>query len=52
MNTDGSPGKTTGDQFSICGLMACRSKCGAQKDYFGDALIGTYKHGSGKCKAF
>ena len=51
-NTDGSPGKTTGDQFSICGLMACRDKCASQKDYFGDKLIGTYKHGSGKCKAF
>ncbi|WP_395022018.1 hypothetical protein [Dongia sp.] len=51
-NTDGSPGKTTGDQFSVCGLTVCRSTCAAKKDYFGDALIGTYKHGSGKCKAF
>lgn len=51
-NTDGSPGKTSGDQFSICGLTACRSTCAAKKDYFGDALIGTYKHGSGTCKAF
>jgi hypothetical protein len=51
-NTDGSPGKTSGDEFSICGLMACRSTCAAKKDYFGDALIGTYKHGSGTCKAF
>jgi hypothetical protein len=51
-NTDGSPGKTSGDQFSVCGLMSCRSTCAAKKDYFGDALIGTYKHGSGTCKAF
>jgi len=51
-NTDGSPGKMQGDQFSVCGLTACRSTCSAKKDYFGDALIGTYKHGSGKCKAF
>jgi hypothetical protein len=51
-NTDGSPGKTTGEEFSVCGLSSCRSTCAAKKDYFGDALIGTYKHGSGKCKAF
>ena len=51
-NQDGSPGKASGEQFSICGLMVCRSTCAAKKDYFGDALIGTYKHGSGKCKAF
>jgi hypothetical protein len=51
-NTDGSPGKTSGDSFSVCGLTVCRSTCAAKKDYFGDALIGTYKHGSGKCKAF
>jgi hypothetical protein len=51
-NTDGSPGKMQGDQFSVCGLTVCRSTCAAKKDYFGDALIGTYKHGSGKCKAF
>ena len=51
-NQDGSPGKSKGDSFSVCGLMTCRSACAGQKDYFGDALIGTYKHGSGKCKAF
>jgi hypothetical protein len=51
-NQDGSPGKASGDTFSVCGLMVCRSTCAAKKDYFGDALIGTYKHGSGKCKAF
>ena len=51
-NQDGSPGKEKGESFSVCGLTACRSTCSAQKDYFGDALIGTYKHGSGKCKAF
>lgn len=51
-NSDGSPGKASGEGFSVCGLMVCRSTCAAKKDYFGDALIGTYKHGSGKCKAF
>jgi hypothetical protein len=51
-NSDGSPGKASGEDFSVCGLMVCRSTCAAKKDYFGDALIGTYKHGSGKCKAF
>ena len=51
-NSDGSPGKASGEGFSVCGLMVCRSTCAARKDYFGDALIGTYKHGSGKCKAF
>ena len=51
-NTDGSPGKSTGDEFSVCGLTVCRSTCAAKKDYFGDPLIGTYKHGSGACKAF
>jgi hypothetical protein len=51
-NSDGSPGKMSGESFSVCGLTACRSTCGAKKDYFGDTLIGTYKHGSGKCKAF
>jgi len=51
-NSDGSPGKNSGEQFSVCGLMVCRDTCSAKKDYFGDALIGTYKHGSGKCKAF
>lgn len=51
-NTDGSPGKPNGDEFSVCGLTVCRSTCAAKKDYFGDALIGTYKHGSGTCKAF
>lgn len=51
-NSDGSPGKASGESFSVCGLMVCRSTCAAKKDYFGDALIGTYKHGSGKCKAF
>lgn len=51
-NSDGSPGKMSGEGFSVCGLMVCRSTCSAKKDYFGDALIGTYKHGSGKCKAF
>jgi hypothetical protein len=51
-NSDGSPGKASGEEFSVCGLMACRSTCSGKKDYFGDALIGTYKHGSGKCKAF
>jgi hypothetical protein len=51
-NQDGSPGKASGESFSVCGLTVCRSTCAAKKDYFGDALIGTYKHGSGKCKAF
>jgi len=51
-NTDGSPGKASGEAFGICGLMACRSTCAAKKDYFGDALIGTYNLGAGKCKAF
>jgi hypothetical protein len=51
-NMDGSPGKLQGDDFSVCGLTLCRSTCAAKKDYFGDAMIGTYKHGSGKCKAF
>jgi len=51
-NMDGSPGKLQGDEFSVCGLTVCRSTCAAKKDYFGDAMIGTYKHGSGKCKAF
>jgi hypothetical protein len=51
-NSDGSPGKDSGESFSVCGLTVCRSTCGAKKDYFGDTLIGTYKHGSGKCKAF
>lgn len=51
-NTDGSPGKPKDDAFGTCGLTACRSTCAAKKDYFGDALIGTYKNGSGKCKAF
>jgi hypothetical protein len=51
-NSDGSPGKASGEAFSVCGLTVCRSTCSAKKDYFGDALIGTYKHGSGKCKAF
>lgn len=51
-NTDGSPGKSSGDSFAICGLMSCRSQCAAKKDYFGDALIGTYNKGTGKCKAF
>jgi hypothetical protein len=51
-NTDGSPGKSSGDPFSTCGLMSCRSLCAAKKDYFGDALIGTYNKGTGKCKAF
>jgi hypothetical protein len=52
VNSNGSPGKDQGDAFSVCGLMVCRDTCAAKKDYFGDALIGTYKHGSGKCKAF
>jgi hypothetical protein len=51
-NMDGSPGKPQAEQFSVCGLTVCRSTCAAKKDYFGDPLIGTYKHGSGKCKAF
>jgi hypothetical protein len=51
-NSDGSPGKASGEPFSVCGLTVCRSTCAAKKDYFGDALIGTYKHGSGTCKAF
>jgi hypothetical protein len=51
-NSDGSPGKASGESFSVCGLTVCRNTCGAKKDYFGDTLIGTYKHGSGKCKAF
>jgi hypothetical protein len=51
-NSDGSPGKASGEAFSVCGLTVCRSTCSAKKDYFGDALIGTYKHGSGTCKAF
>lgn len=51
-NTNGSPGKESGDTFSVCGLMVCRDACAGKKDYFGDALIGTYKHGSGKCRAF
>jgi hypothetical protein len=51
-NTDGSPGKNSGNPFTTCGLMSCRSACAAKKDYFGDALIGTYNKGTGKCKAF
>lgn len=51
-NTDGSPGKNNGQPFTTCGLMSCRSACAAKKDYFGDALIGTYTKGTGKCKAF
>ena len=51
-NQDGSPGSNKDAAFSTCGLMTCRATCAAKKDYFGDALIGTYKHGSGKCKAF
>ena len=51
-NTDGSPGKNNGSPFTTCGLMSCRSTCAAKKDYFGDALIGTYNKGTGKCKAF
>jgi hypothetical protein len=51
-NTDGSPGKNNGNPFTTCGLMSCRSTCAAKKDYFGDALIGTYTRGTGKCKAF
>jgi hypothetical protein len=52
VNTDGSPGKASAEAFGTCGLTTCRSTCAAKKDYFGDALIGTYKNGSGKCKAF
>jgi hypothetical protein len=51
-NSDGSPGKSSGDAFDTCGLTSCRSTCSAQHDYFGDALIGTYNKGTGKCKAF
>jgi hypothetical protein len=51
-NTDGSPGKSSGESFDTCGLTSCRSTCAAKKDYFGDALIGTYNKGTGKCKAF
>jgi hypothetical protein len=51
-NTDGSPGKNNSGPFTTCGLMSCRSTCAAKKDYFGDALIGTYTKGTGKCKAF
>jgi hypothetical protein len=51
-NTDGSPGKSSADAFNTCGLTSCRSTCAAKKDYFGDALIGTYNKGTGKCKAF
>jgi hypothetical protein len=51
-NTDGSPGKSSGDAFDTCGLTSCRSFCASKKDYFGDALIGTYNKGTGKCKAF
>jgi hypothetical protein len=51
-NTDGSPGKNNASPFTTCGLTSCRSTCAAKKDYFGDALIGTYTKGTGKCKAF
>ena len=51
-NTDGSPGKNNGSPFTTCGLTSCRSTCASKKDYFGDALIGTYNKGTGKCKAF
>jgi hypothetical protein len=49
---DEVPGKDNGNPFTACGLTSCRSVCAAKKDYFGDALIGTYNRGTGKCKAF
>ena len=51
-NTDGSPGRNQGKSFAVCGLTACLAKCGVQRDYFGDKLIGTYNKGTGQCKAF
>jgi hypothetical protein len=51
-NTDGSAGHLSGDAFPTCGYQACASICQSKKDYFGDALAGTYKNGGGKCKAF
>lgn len=51
-NTDGSAGHLSGDAFPSCGYQACASVCQSKKDYFGDALVGTYKNGRGKCKAF
>jgi hypothetical protein len=51
-NTDNSPGKASGNSFGACGVTACFQNCAAKHDYFGDPLVGTYRNGKGKCKAF
>lgn len=51
-NEDGSAGHLSGPSFSTCGFQVCFATCQSKKDYFGDTLIGTYRHGSGACKAF
>jgi hypothetical protein len=51
-NSDGSPGHLSGEAFGTCGFQACFAICQSKRDYFGDPLMATYRHGSGTCKAF